>query len=220
MNSNSNYYLAINTGFPNAYDKANGRNGALLMIHGDCSSRGCYAMTDEQIGEITRWRARLSWRRTVVSDPGLPLPHDAENLARHRTNPNMAFWKMLKVGNDHFEVRNLNRRSKSATATTCSTRRSRPILPSRWHSIRRGVVRPMLSPQRSPRPRWKSRITTKRGRYAALVKSNTWVAPIRTGLDGGMNRVFLGQVGGSLPPATGAQFAPAAACAARLCSRQ
>ena len=52
MNPNSNYYLAINTGFPNAYDKANGRTGAFLMIHGDCSSRGCYAMTDEQIGEI------------------------------------------------------------------------------------------------------------------------------------------------------------------------
>src|SRR6202166_3824583 len=52
MNPNSNYYLAINIGFPNAYDKANSRSGAFLMIHGDCSSRGCYAMTDEQIGEI------------------------------------------------------------------------------------------------------------------------------------------------------------------------
>src|ERR1700731_4707163 len=52
MNPNSQYYLAINTGFPNAFDKANGYSGAFLMIHGDCSSRGCYAMTDEQIGEI------------------------------------------------------------------------------------------------------------------------------------------------------------------------
>ena len=41
MNPNSNYYLAINTGFPNAYDRANGRTGAFLMIHGDCSSAGC-----------------------------------------------------------------------------------------------------------------------------------------------------------------------------------
>jgi len=49
MNPNSNNYLAINTGFPNAYDRANGRTGAFLMIHGDCSSSGCYAMTDEQI---------------------------------------------------------------------------------------------------------------------------------------------------------------------------
>ena len=42
MNPNSNYYLAINTGFPNAYDRANDRHGGFLMIHGDCSSRGCY----------------------------------------------------------------------------------------------------------------------------------------------------------------------------------
>jgi len=52
MNPNSNYYLAINTGYPNSFDKANNRNGSLLMIHGDCSSSGCYAMTDEQISEI------------------------------------------------------------------------------------------------------------------------------------------------------------------------
>jgi len=40
MNPNSNYYLAINMGFPNAHDKANGYSGGFLMIHGDCSSRG------------------------------------------------------------------------------------------------------------------------------------------------------------------------------------
>src|SRR5437588_11467190 len=52
MNPNSNYYLAINTGFPNSFDKANERDGTFLMIHGDCWSSGCYAMTDEQMGEI------------------------------------------------------------------------------------------------------------------------------------------------------------------------
>ena len=52
MNPNSNYYLSINVGFPNSFDKANKRDGSLLMIHGDCSSSGCYAMTDEQISEI------------------------------------------------------------------------------------------------------------------------------------------------------------------------
>ena len=30
-----------------------------------------------------------------------------ENLAKHRTNPNMAFWKMIKIGNDHFEATHL-----------------------------------------------------------------------------------------------------------------
>src|SRR5436305_6104687 len=52
MNPHSQYHLAINTGFPNAYDRANGRSGAAVMIHGDCASVGCYAMTDEQITEI------------------------------------------------------------------------------------------------------------------------------------------------------------------------
>src|SRR5262249_61810479 len=52
MNPNSSQYLSINTGFPNAYDRANGRTGSYLMIHGGCSSAGCYAMTDEQMAEI------------------------------------------------------------------------------------------------------------------------------------------------------------------------
>jgi hypothetical protein len=60
MNPNSNYYLAINTGFPNTYDQANGRTGQFLMIHGDCASAGCYAMTDEQIAEIYALAAKPS----------------------------------------------------------------------------------------------------------------------------------------------------------------
>src|ERR1700684_455663 len=50
MNPNSSYYLAINMGFPNAFDAANGRDGSFIMIHGTCASVGCYAMTDAQIG--------------------------------------------------------------------------------------------------------------------------------------------------------------------------
>src|ERR1700722_14507756 len=52
MNPNSSYYLAINTGFPNAFDKANGRDGSFLMTHGDSSSSGCHAMTDQHGGAI------------------------------------------------------------------------------------------------------------------------------------------------------------------------
>src|ERR1700746_1091057 len=40
MNPNSSYYLAINIGFPNEFDRSLGRTGDFLMIHGDCSSRG------------------------------------------------------------------------------------------------------------------------------------------------------------------------------------
>src|ERR687898_3365865 len=52
MNPKSQYYLSFNVGYPNAFDRAHDRNGSALMVHGDCLSAGCYAMTDEQMAEI------------------------------------------------------------------------------------------------------------------------------------------------------------------------
>jgi len=105
MNPNSNYYLAINTGYPNTYDKANGRQGTHLMIHGACSSSGCYSMTDEQMIEIFAL-ARDSFKggQENVQLQAFPFRMTAENMARHRNNPNIEFWKMLKVGYDQFEI--------------------------------------------------------------------------------------------------------------------
>ena len=78
MNPNSNFYLAMNVGYPNSFDKANNRDGSLLMIHGDCSSSGRYAMTDEQISEIySLARERIPRRPAVIPGPGLSVPLDA-----------------------------------------------------------------------------------------------------------------------------------------------
>ena len=108
INPNSNYYLAINTGFPNSFDKANARDGTFLMIHGDCSSSGCFAMTDEQIAEIySLARDTFLGGQPSFQVQAYPFRMTPANLARHRTNPHMAFWKMLKIGNDHFETTHL-----------------------------------------------------------------------------------------------------------------
>jgi murein L,D-transpeptidase YafK len=105
MNPNSSYYLAINIGFPNAYDSANGRTGQFLMIHGDCSSAGCYAMTDEQIAEIYALaRESFFGGQRSFQIQAYPFRMTPLNMAKHRNSPHMAFWKMLKQGNDHFEV--------------------------------------------------------------------------------------------------------------------
>ena len=105
MNPNSNYYLAFNTGFPNAYDRAHGCTGADLMVHGDCSSRGCYAMTDEQILEIYALaRESFFGGQSAFQFEAFPFRMTALNMARHRNNPNFAFWKMLKEGYDNFEA--------------------------------------------------------------------------------------------------------------------
>src|SRR5579864_1520758 len=108
MNHNSNYYLAINTGFPNTYDRANGRTGEFLMIHGDCSSAGCYAMTDEQIAEIYALaRESFFGGQRAFQIQAYPFRMTPLNMAKHRDSPHMAFWKMIKQGYDHFEVSHL-----------------------------------------------------------------------------------------------------------------
>jgi murein L,D-transpeptidase YafK len=105
MNPNSNYYLAFNTGFPNTYDRAMGYTGSQLMVHGDCSSRGCYAMTDEQIQEIYALaRESFFGGQKAFQLQAYPFRMTAMNMAKHRNNPNFAFWKMLKEGYDHFNA--------------------------------------------------------------------------------------------------------------------
>ena len=105
LNPNSSYYLAINTGFPNAYDRANKASGTHLMIHGACSSSGCYSMTDEQMLEIFAFaRDAFDGGQKTIQLQAFPFRMTAENMARHRDNPNIEFWKMLKVGYDHFEL--------------------------------------------------------------------------------------------------------------------
>ena len=111
MNPESSQYLAINTGFPNAYDRVNGRTGAFLMIHGGCSSAGCYAMTDEQIAEIYALaREAFFGGQKSFQLQAYPFRMTPLNMARHRNSPHVAFWRMLKQGYDHFEVTHLEPR--------------------------------------------------------------------------------------------------------------
>jgi murein L,D-transpeptidase YafK len=105
MNPNSSYYLSFNIGYPNAYDRAYGRTGSNLMVHGACSSAGCYSMSDDNAGEIFALaRDAFKGGQTAFQIQAFPFRMTAENLAAHRSDPNLAFWKTLKIGADHFEV--------------------------------------------------------------------------------------------------------------------
>lgn len=105
MNPNSKYHLAFNIGYPNAYDRANGRTGSNLMVHGACSSSGCYSMTDAQIEQIYAFgRDAFQGGQTEFQIQAFPFRMTAANMARYRNDPNYEFWKMLKVGYDNFEV--------------------------------------------------------------------------------------------------------------------
>ena len=105
MNPNSNYHLAFNIGYPNAFDRANGRTGSNLMVHGACSSSGCYSMTDAQIEQIYAFgRDAFQGGQTEFQIQAFPFRMTAANMARYRNDPNYEFWKMLKVGYDQFEI--------------------------------------------------------------------------------------------------------------------
>ncbi len=105
MNPNSNFYLSFNVGYPNQLDRQLGRTGNLIMVHGDCSSAGCYAMTDAQVADIYGLtREAFAGGQSQIQVQSLPFRMTAENLAKYRNDPNMPFWKNLKQGNDYFEV--------------------------------------------------------------------------------------------------------------------
>jgi murein L,D-transpeptidase YafK len=185
MNPNSNYYLAINTGFPNAYDRANGRTGAFLMIHGDCSSAGCYAMTDEQIAEIYALaRESFFGGQRSFQIQAYPFKMTPLNMAKHRNSPHMAFWKMLKQGYDHFEVTRAEPKvdvcekryvfdaessGKFSAADRCPA-----------YKVPEGIADAVREKQR--------RDDTQ---TAELINRGTPTAPVKMGVDGGMNPTFL-----------------------------
>jgi len=105
MNPNSSYHLSFNMGFPNRYDRAHGRTGAHLMVHGACSSAGCYSMTDEYIEEIYALaREAFSGGQKSFQIQAFPFRMTPKNMVKHRGNKHFEFWKMIKQGYDHFEI--------------------------------------------------------------------------------------------------------------------
>jgi len=104
MNPNSQYYLAFNLGYPNAYDRSLQRTGDALMVHGKCKSVGCYAMTDALMEEIySLAREALKGGQTSFEVHAFPFRMTEANMVRYQGNPNVPFWKTLKLGYDFFE---------------------------------------------------------------------------------------------------------------------
>ncbi|WP_192936082.1 L,D-transpeptidase family protein [Sinorhizobium medicae] len=103
LNPNSQYYVSFNLGYPNRLESALGYTGEALMVHGACSSAGCYAMTDRGVGEIYAIVQRaLAAGQKHFQVQAYPFRMTTENMALHKGDPSMAFWKTLKQGYDAF----------------------------------------------------------------------------------------------------------------------
>lgn len=105
MNPNSAYHLSFNLGYPNAYDKSHKRTGDYLMVHGDCKSAGCYAMTDALMEEIYAIaREAFTGGQEAFDVHAMPFRMTVENMRRHSKNKNYAFWRNdLYQGYKDFE---------------------------------------------------------------------------------------------------------------------
>lgn len=194
MNPQSAYYLSFNTGYPNAFDKALGRTGSQLMVHGDCSSRGCYAMTDEQIAEIySLGRESFFGGQKAFQLQAYPFRMTPVNMARHRNNPNMPFWRMIKEGYDHFEVTRQEPKVDfcekkyvfDATKAPGATRD--PVFDASAkcpvYVIPDEIANAVGEKQKQ-----------EAAEVAKLISKGTPMARMNTGIDGGMNKIFASKL--------------------------
>jgi len=105
LNPASQFHLSFDLGFPNAFDRAHGRTGSYLMVHGRCVSIGCYAMTDPVIEVI--WAlltAALAGDQSAVPVHAFPFRMDAADAdARIAASEHADFWGQLPAGWQAFE---------------------------------------------------------------------------------------------------------------------
>lgn len=95
---------SLNIGFPNAFDRATGRSGSYILVHGGCTSIGCFAMTDavmEQIYSVSE-RALLTGQDKIQVQI-FPFRMTDANLAAQAGSQWYGFWRNLKQGYDAFE---------------------------------------------------------------------------------------------------------------------
>lgn len=105
LNPHSQYHLSFNLQYPNEFDRSHGRTGSFLMVHGDCVSEGCYAMTDSKIEEIYVLIERaLLHGQSQIPVHIFPFRMTNERLMLEILSPNFDFWKNIKKGHDYFET--------------------------------------------------------------------------------------------------------------------
>jgi len=108
LNPNSRMHLSFNLGFPNVYDRGKGRTGSFLMVHGGCSSIGCYAVTDAVVDEIWKFvTAALDNGQTRIPVHAFPFRMTERNLRLRKGDKWSDFWTNLKQGYDLFEENKL-----------------------------------------------------------------------------------------------------------------
>jgi murein L,D-transpeptidase YafK len=100
---NARWHRAMNVGYPNARDNALGLTGSDILIHGKCTSIGCFALTDDVVQDVYEVvDAALDAGQPRIPVHIFPFQLTREKLAGVAGDEWADFWHELKRGHDLF----------------------------------------------------------------------------------------------------------------------
>lgn len=101
MNPGSREWLSFDTGFPNQFDRYHNRYGSVLMVHGGCSSIGCYAIKDGPMQDLYAvMRDAFQAGQTSIQ---LQIYPKRMGFATDLSGEHADFWQQLRAGYQRFE---------------------------------------------------------------------------------------------------------------------
>jgi hypothetical protein len=115
------------------------------------------------------------------------------NMAKHRNNPNMPFWKMIKEGWDHFEITRQEpkvdfcEKKYVFDAIKAPNATRDPVFDASAKCPAYTIPDELADAVRE-------RQQEEQAETAKLIAKGTPVARINTGIDGGMNKIFAARV--------------------------
>ena len=184
LNPNSHYYLSFNVGYPNAYDRALGRTGGDIMVHGICSSAGCFSMTDKQVDEL-RDRARGVPRRPARDpDAILSVPDDG---GEYRQVPARPQYRVLERAEERRRPFRGDQDRAFGAGLRQALRLRRPAEATSWRASHAGAAKRRSG--RGRRRRQGGRATKPRSPSSSPRRQ----ADPHVYADGGQNPAFAGR---------------------------
>src|SRR5260370_14683394 len=151
-------------------------------------------MTDGQIAEIySLGRESFFGGQKSFQFEAFPFHMTPLNMAKHRNNPNMAFWKMIKEGYDHFEVTrhepkvDFCEKKYVFDAAKAPDAKRDPVVEASAKCPAYVIPDEVAEAVRDKQQQ-------EQAETAKLIERGTPVVRMNTGIDGGMNKVFAARV--------------------------
>ncbi len=101
---NRRWDRAMNINYPNNFDRANGRGGSSILIHGGCGSIGCFAIQNQNVEDVYgAVRAALHNGQAYIPVLALPFRFSALAPSKEDTLQMSEFWGDLRRADLLFE---------------------------------------------------------------------------------------------------------------------